>query len=349
MNKEKKIQSFNPNDIGSADGNIYGLPFTVEEADVVILPVPWEVTVSYSAGTASGPEAVYEASFQVDLYDPIVTDAWKRGIAMLPVSKKIKTQSNTLRKKAEKYIDMYAEGKTPEKNAGMRKIQQEINKGSNELNAWVKKQVLKQLDQQKLVGLLGGDHSTPLGYIQALAERHESFGILQIDAHADLRVAYEGFEFSHASIMYNALKVPQVSTLTQVGIRDYCEDEKQLIDVDKRIHTFFDDAIKHQQYEGKTWKDICKQIIKTLPDKIYLSIDIDGLDPKLCPNTGTPVPGGFEFEQVIYLLHEVVKSGKQIIGFDINEIAPGKDEWDANVGARLLYRVSNLCLLSHAK
>jgi len=349
MNKEKKIQSFNPNDIGSADGNIYGLPFTVEEADVVILPVPWEVTVSYSAGTASGPEAVYEASFQVDLYDPIVTDAWKRGIAMLPVSKKIKTQSNTLRKKAEKYIDMYAEGKTPEKNAGMRKIQQEINKGSNELNAWVKKQVLKQLDQKKLVGLLGGDHSTPLGYIQALAERHESFGILQIDAHADLRVAYEGFEFSHASIMYNALKVPQVSTLTQVGIRDYCEDEKQLIDVDKRIHTFFDDAIKHQQYEGKTWKDICKQIIKTLPDKIYLSIDIDGLDPKLCPNTGTPVPGGFEFEQVIYLLHEVVKSGKQIIGFDINEIAPGKDEWDANVGARLLYRVSNLCLLSHAQ
>lgn len=349
MNKEKKIQSFNPNDIGSADGNIYGLPFTVEEADVVILPVPWEVTVSYSAGTASGPEAVYEASFQVDLYDPIVSDAWKRGIAMLPVSKKIKTQSNTLRKKAEKYIDMYAEGKTPEKNAGMRKIQQEINKGSNELNAWVKKQVLKQLDQQKLVGLLGGDHSTPLGYIQALAERHESFGILQIDAHADLRVAYEGFEFSHASIMYNALKVPQVSTLTQVGIRDYCEDEKQLIDVDKRIHTFFDDAIKHQQYEGKTWKDICKQIIKTLPDKIYLSIDIDGLDPKLCPNTGTPVPGGFEFEQVIYLLHEVVKSGKQIIGFDINEIAPGKDEWDANVGARLLYRVSNLCLLSHAQ
>ncbi len=349
MNKEKKIQSFNPNDIGSADGNIYGLPFTVEEADVVILPVPWEVTVSYSAGTASGPEAVYEASFQVDLYDPIVTDAWKRGIAMLPVSKKIKTQSNTLRKKAEKYIDMYAEGKTPEKNAGMRKIQQEINKGSNELNAWVKKQVLKQLDQKKLVGLLGGDHSTPLGYIQALAERHESFGVLQIDAHADLRVAYEGFEFSHASIMYNALKVPQVSTLTQVGIRDYCEDEKQLIDVDKRIHTFFDDAIKHQQYEGKTWKDICKQIIKTLPDKIYLSIDIDGLDPKLCPNTGTPVPGGFEFEQVIYLLHEVVKSGKQIIGFDINEIAPGKDEWDANVGARLLYRVSNLCLLSHAQ
>ena len=349
MNKEKKIQSFNPNDIGSVDGNIYGLPFTVEEADVVILPVPWEVTVSYSAGTASGPEAVYEASFQVDLYDPIVTDAWKRGIAMLPVSKKIKTQSNTLRKKAEKYIDMYAEGKTPEKNAGMRKIQQEINKGSNELNAWVKKQVLKQLDQQKLVGLLGGDHSTPLGYIQALAERHESFGVLQIDAHADLRVAYEGFEFSHASIMYNALKVPQVSTLTQVGIRDYCEDEKQLIDVDKRIHTFFDDAIKHQQYEGKSWKDICKQIIKTLPDKIYLSIDIDGLDPKLCPNTGTPVPGGFEFEQVIYLLHEVVKSGKQIIGFDINEIAPGKDEWDANVGARLLYRVSNLCLLSHAQ
>jgi agmatinase len=159
--------------------------------------------------------------------------------------------------------------------------------------------------------------------------------------------AYEGFEFSHASIMFNALKIPQVSQLVQVGIRDYCEDERKLSESDSRITTFYDADIKHQQYEGKTWKDICNDIIATLPTNIYLSIDIDGLDPKLCPNTGTPVPGGFEFEQIVYLIQKLVESKRQIIGFDINEVSPGEDEWDANVGARLLYKISNMCLVSN--
>ncbi len=349
MTKEEKIAAFNPNDIGNADNNIFGLPFTTDEAELVILPVPWEVTVSYSAGTANGPEAIYEASYQVDLYDPYIKDAWKMGVAMLPVSKKIKSQSDKLRKKAETYIDLYAEGKTPAKNAKMKNICKEVNAGSKELNAWVKKESLKWMNKGKTVALLGGDHSTPFGLMQAVAEKHHSFAILQIDAHADLRDAYEGFEFSHASIMFNALKIKQVSNLVQVGIRDYCEDEKSISDNDNRVTTFFDSDIKKQQYEGKTWKDICQQIIKALPDKIYLSIDIDGLDPKLCPNTGTPVPGGFEFEQVVYLIQQIVEAKKQIVAFDINEVSPGKDEWDANVGARLLYRVSNLCLVSNGK
>lgn len=347
MTKEKKIATFNPNDIGNADNNIYGLPFTPEEASLVIIPVPWEVTVSYSAGTASGPEAVYDASYQVDLYDPNVKDAWKLGMAMLPVSKKIKSTSHKLRKKSEQYIDLYAQGKDASKNNKMKQIQKEVNAGCKELNKWVKKEALKQLDKGKIPALLGGDHSAPLGLMQALAEKYKSFGVLQIDAHADLRDAYEGFEFSHASIMFNALKINQISKLVQVGIRDYCEDEKKLIEQNKRITTFFDADIKHQEYEGATWKDICLQIIKTLPDKIYLSIDIDGLDPKLCPNTGTPVPGGFEFEQVIYLIQQIVLAKKQIIAFDINEVGPGEDEWDANVGARLLYKVANLCMLSN--
>jgi len=327
MTKEKKIAAFNPNDIGNADNNIYGLPFTPEEASLVIIPVPWEVTVSYSAGTANGPEAVYEASYQVDLYDPNVKDAWKMGMAMLPVSKKIKSTSNKLRKKAAHYIELYAQGKDASKNNKMKQIQKEVNAGCRELNKWVKKEALKQLDKGKIPALLGGDHSTPLGLMQAL---------------------YEGFEFSHASIMFNALKLKEVSNLVQVGIRDYCEDEKNLIEQNKRITTFFDADIKHQECEGATWKNICQQIIKTLPDKIYLSIDIDGLDPKLCPNTGTPVPGGFEFEQLIYLIQQLVAAKKQIIAFDINEVSPGEDEWDANVGARLLYKVANLCMVSNS-
>ena len=126
MSKENKIAQFNPNEIGSADNNIFGLPFEPADASLVIIPVPWEVTVSYSAGTADGPAAVYDASYQVDLFDPFVADAWKLGIAMQPVSKKIKSTSNKLRKKAEKYIDMYAEGKTAEKNASMKSIKKEV-------------------------------------------------------------------------------------------------------------------------------------------------------------------------------------------------------------------------------
>ena len=347
MSKKSSHTDFNPNDIGNADNNIFGLPFTPSEASLVIIPVPWEVTVSYSAGTAKGPDAVYDASYQVDLYDPFVQDAWKLGVAMLPVDGEIKQTSKRLRKKAERYIELYAEGKTAAKNGQMKSIQKEINTACKELNNHIRKEALKQLNKHKVVALLGGDHSTPLGLMQALANKHEQFAILQIDAHADLRDAYEGFEFSHASIMFNALKIPQVSQLVQVGIRDYCEDERNLSESDSRITTFYDADIKHQQYEGKTWKDICNDVIETLPTNVYLSIDIDGLDPKLCPNTGTPVPGGFEFEQIVYLIQKLVESKRKIIGFDINEVSPGEDEWDANVGARLLYKISNMCLVSN--
>lgn len=349
MTKQEKINNFNPNDIGDAENNIFGLPFSPAEADLVIIPVPWEVTVSYNAGTAEGPAAIYEASYQVDLYDSNVPDAWKKGMAMLPIDEKIAETSKKLRKKAEKYIDMYASGKTAEKNKFMQLIQKEINEACLNLNNKIKKDALKWMKKGKVIALLGGDHSTPLGLIQALAERYDDFGILQIDAHADLRISYEGFTHSHASIMYNAIQIPAVKSLVQVGIRDYCEDERKLSNNDQRITTFYDDQIKAQQYAGETWDSICKKVISKLPEKIYLSIDIDGLDPKLCPNTGTPVPGGFEFEQVVYLIHALVKNGNTIIGFDINEVAPGNDEWDANVGARLLYKIGNLCLVSHDK
>ena len=349
MAKTDQIENFDPNGIGNISENIYGLPFNCNNANLVIIPVPWEVTVSYSDGTANAPEAILNASYQVDLFDPYVKDAWKMGIAMDKVNKKIKLQSTSLRKKAEKYIEMLTNGDSPEQNELMKKIQDEINLASTELNKWVKAESLKYLDKNKLVALVGGDHSTPLGLIQALSVKHSSFGILHIDAHADLRKAYEGFEFSHASIMYNAIKLPQISKLVQIGIRDYCQDEFDLINSDNRIKTFFDRDVKHNQYEGKSWSEICDSIIKELPQKVYLSIDIDGFDPKLCPNTGTPVPGGFEMEQIIYLMEKLVSSKRNIIGFDVNEVAPGKDEWDANVGARLLYRVANLALVSQPK
>jgi len=350
MSKEEKIKSFDPNGLGDGNNNIYGLPFTVEEAEVVIIPVPWEVTVSYSAGTALGPQAIYNASYQVDLFDPKIKDAWKIGIAMDDASDEIASKSESFRRKAESYIEMLEGGETPETNDEMYRTRKAINAECVKMNNIVKEKSLSLLEKNKIVALLGGDHSTPLGLMQALAEKNNSFAILQIDAHADLRDAYEGFEFSHASIMFNALKIPQVSKLVQVGIRDYCEAEFDLIENSNgRIKTFFDRDIKHKQYEGSSWATICSDIISQLPNEIYLSFDIDGLDPKLCPSTGTPVAGGFEFEQILLLIEKIVDSGKRIIAFDINEVAPGGDEWDANVGARLLYRIANLVAKSNGK
>ncbi len=350
MSKQEKINNFDPNGLGDQENNIYGLPFTSDEAEVVIIPVPWEVTVSYSAGTALGPQAIYNASFQVDLFDPKIKDAWKIGIAMEPASNDIESKSESLRRKAETYIGLLEEGETPETNDEMEKTLKLINAECIIMNEEVKETCLSFINKNKIVALLGGDHSTPLGLMQALAEKNNSFAILQIDAHADLRDAYEGFEFSHASIMFNALKIQQVSKLVQVGIRDYCEAEYDLIqNSNGRIVTFFDRDIKHKQLDGATWTSICNDIIAQLPNEVYLSFDIDGLDPKLCPSTGTPVAGGFEFEQILMLIEKLVDSGKQIIAFDINEVAPGGDEWDANVGARLLYRIANLAAKSNGR
>lgn len=338
---------FDPNALARKDLGIYGLPFDTQTARTVLLPVPWEVTVSYGAGTAQGPEAILEASAQVDLFDPDVPDAWKIGLAMDEIAQSIKQLNDSQRIKAEQYIKCLENGEDPSQSAAMSQLLSEINYACEEMNSWVESRASHFLDQNKLVGLVGGDHSTPLGLIRALGKRHEEFGILHFDAHADLRDAYEGFKFSHASIMFNVLEVQSMTRLVQVGIRDYCEDEANLIrNSKKRVVAFYDRDIKSRKYEGETWRDICNEVVSLLPPKIYVSFDIDGLDPKFCPNTGTPVPGGMELEEALYLIRHAVRQGKQIIGFDLNEVACGSDEWDANVGARLLYRMANLAASS---
>jgi agmatinase len=149
--------------------------------------------------------------------------------------------------------------------------------------------------------------------------------------------------------MFNALKISQVDKLVQVGIRDWCDEEMQLIkSSNNRVKVFFDADMKRKIFEGANWRIICNEIVNSLPPLVYISFDIDGLDPKLSPNTGTPVPGGLEFEQAIYLIRSLVDSGRKIIGCDLNEVVPGLDDWDANVAARLLYKMCNLMGKSNA-
>lgn len=342
--KKEVFENFDPNaPAQSGNCNIYGLPSTEENSDVVIVPVPWDVTTSYRPGTSEGPSLVYEASMQVDLYDADNPGAWKNGFYMQPISAEITQESKFMREIAEELIGAIEDGQDPTADVDLNDKLQSINRASVELNQWVYHRTKSLLDKGKKVALLGGDHSTPYGFIKALSDKYEGFTVLQIDAHMDLRKAYEDFTYSHASIMYNVITdMPNVN-LVQFGIRDYCDEEVQFMQANpSRIKTFFDSDIKRLQYEGQTWKQVVDSLISSLPQYVYISFDIDGLDPKLCPNTGTPVPGGFELEQVFYLFDQFRKAGKTLIGFDVNEVsgsADGSETIDPIVGARLLYKL----------
>uniref|UniRef100_UPI0032168EE9 agmatinase family protein n=1 Tax=uncultured Draconibacterium sp. TaxID=1573823 RepID=UPI0032168EE9 len=332
---------FNPNGVGVKNGNFIGLPFTVENAEVVLLPVPWDVTVSYGDGTALGPNAILEASSQLDLFDLDVNDGWEKGIYFQQVNAAVLERRNVIRPKATKYIEFLENGGDISANAEMSELLDEINTECEAFNFFVYRESKKLLDAGKLVGLVGGDHSTPLGYLKALSEKYSDIGVLHIDAHMDLRSAYEGFTYSHASIFNNALQLSAIKKMVQVGIRDCCDEEVELAATDERVHVFFDQHLKEEEFNGASWNSQCEDIIADLPGNVYISFDVDGLDPKLCPSTGTPVPGGLGFNQAIFLFKKIVESGRKIIGFDVCET--GNDEWDANVAARIIYK---LCLLA---
>lgn len=346
--KAEKLASFDPSGTAADNGQLFGLPFNFDESAVVLLPVPWEVTVSYSPGTAQGPKSILHASAQVDLYDPKLPNAWQYGYYMLDISAEWNQRNHRLRPRAMEILRYLEKGKSIEHDSQLGWTLEEINKACEALQHWVFEQTHTLIKRDKLVGVIGGEHAVSLGFIRALSTIHNNFGILQIDAHADLRKAYEGFTYSHASIMYNALELSAIEQLTIVGLRDYCEEEANYINSQPdRITAFSDTGLQERRFTGETWDSICQSIIDSLPDKVYISFDIDGLDPKLCPHTGTPVPGGMDWAEVQYLLDKLATSGKQIIGFDLVEVAPGNSEWDGNVGARLLYQLCNRMVQTH--
>lgn len=329
-----------------ADAGLFGLPTTPDEARLVIVPVPWDATTSYRPGTCHGPAAIRTASHQLDLYDVDLGEPWRAGIAMLDIPDDIIALNKTIRADAEKIIEV---GGRIGDDKALQAALDRVNDAGAQLNRHVYEQVDRQMRAGKLVGVLGGDHSVPFGAIARMAESYEEFAVLHVDAHSDLRPAYEGFEWSHASIMFNVMrKIPQVKRLVQVGIRDFAKVEVDVVKSSNgRIVVHHDATLAERQFAGETWKTICDAIVSELPKRVYVSFDIDGLDPKLCPSTGTPVPGGLSFQQAAYLIKRVVQLGKTIIGFDLNEVVPNADEWDANVGARMLYKLCGWTLASH--
>lgn len=329
---------------------LFGVACPPEEASVIIIPVPWEVTVSSRSGTALGPESILKASCElgsVNQHD--VSSIRKLGVALLPIPHDWKALSDTLRHHTAGYINAMESGF--EKATLKKSTVEKVDHCAYQLKEEIKEKALTYLKEDKLVGVLGGDHSVPLGLIEALAEFHNNFGVLQIDAHASLRKVYGGFNYSHASIMHHVLQLPYIIRLVQVGIRHCAAEELQVIAAEQgRIFSFFDDDLKRKRFQGITWENICTTIVDTLPERIYISFDIDGLDAKLCPGTGTPVPGGLEFDEACYLLERIVKAGKKIIGFDLCEVAPGENmDWDAQVGSRLLGKLAVMMGASQGK
>lgn len=330
---------FDPSAVAVKNGRFFGLPYTPEEAEIVLLQAPWDVTTSYRDGTNKGPSALLEASYQLDFFSPYRARAWETRIASLPLNKKWAALNKKLRSTAKKHIALLESGKKPSKEAENRL--RRINQESAKFHAALEAEARKWIRKGRAVVTVGGDHSVSYGPVKALSEE-KGFSILHIDAHADLRYAYEGFPHSHASIMRLLTGLPGVRSVTQVGLRDVSPDEMQVIEGNKNIHSFFDWDMKRARAEGVSWRDICDRIVESLDENVYVSFDIDGLDPRYCPSTGTPVPGGLELDEVFYLFERTVKSGRKIIGADLVEVAPSGetgDEWDANVGARVLFQL----------
>ncbi len=343
-------KQFDPDGVGVDNGTYFGLPFAPDDAELVLISAPWDVTVSYGAGTAYGPDAIIEASTQLDFHDPHAPDAWRRGIATADIDYSLLEESQRLRSDAARVIEHLEAGGSPEDDAVVRRTRR-VNEGCAAMNARIGDQAREWLGRGKRVGLVGGDHSTPYGLIRALGERHADFGILHIDAHCDLRDAYEGFACSHASIMFNVLRdVPQVSKIVQVGVRDFSAAEAALAASSERIATFADHELAAAEFCGETWDAQCGRILAALPESVYVSFDIDGLSFENCPHTGTPVCGGLSFNRAVWLLDALVRSGRHIIGFDVVEVCPAPgDRIDAITGARILWKLCGQTLKSNAK
>ncbi len=333
--------TFDPNAAASADSGIFGLPCSEAEAAVVLVPVPFAATVSYGGGSERGPAAILAASRQVDLYDLQWGRAYEAGIHLQPEPAELHALHVAARRQAEGVI---ARGGASASDPAV----VAVDAAGARVNDHVRRATAALLAAGKIPGIVGGDHSVPFGAIAAVADRYPQLGILHVDAHADLRVAYEGFRWSHASIMDNVLRdVAGVRRLVQVGIRDFCEQELDSIaGSGGRVVTHFDREWQRRRLRGAAFDASCREAIDALPEHVYVSFDIDGLDPALCPHTGTPVPGGLSFAEAVHLIAAVVESGRRIVAFDLVEVAPGDDEWDANVGARLLYQLCGAALHS---
>lgn len=334
-----------PNAAAHADSGLYGLDDDPDSAAVVVLPVPFDATCSYGRAAARGPEAILRASHQVELLDIEFGEPWKAGIAMLAVDSFDVRENERARALADRA-----------RESGDAEACSAVDAIAFALDARLAERTAAVLERGGLPVVLGGDHSTPLGAWRAAASAHAGLGLLHFDAHADLRVAYEGFRTSHASVVGNALdQLDGLARVVQVGLRDLCPEERARIDGSAgRVRALYDHEWARARLVGEDPSALVRRHLEHLPQQVWITLDIDGLDPSLCPHTGTPVPGGLNWHELALWLRELGRSGRRVIGCDLVEVAPGPsgaggDSWDAVVGARVLYRLIATALRSRGE
>lgn len=328
---------------------LFGIELTEEEANVVITPVPWDVTTSYGEGTRLGPDSIRKASGQIDHFSFEAPEDYEHKYFLRETNEEILNKSVSLRRSVGHLLAHDLNHADSDKQ-----LLQDINRESDKLNDWVYEETKKTLSNNKVPGTLGGDHSIPYGSIKAVAEHYNNdYAILHIDAHYDLRKAFMGFTHSHASIFYNVMTSDfEPKSLVQMGIRDFCKEEFDFAKQKNNLQVYYDRKIKEEIHaQASSWLEIAKSAIEDLDsENVYISLDIDGFDPKLCPHTGTPVLGGIDFDHFLLLLKQIKIQSKKIVGFDLVEVSPDlnnlKDEWDANVGMRVLFELCKYSCLT---
>lgn len=347
-----QTKEFNPNGIIPDNGNYFGMPLTPDEAALVLISAPWDVTVSQRAGSGSSyaPDAIIEASRCVGFYDPSAPNSWRKGIATAPIDYTIQDRSHRLRSDAEKVVKLRDELDIPTLENIMhdRRVRR-VNEGLAEFNAKIYTQTQSWLEKGKIVGLVGGDHSVAYGALRAMGEKYGRLGVLAIDSSCDLMASPHGFDFSNMSVMHDVLRdVSSVESLVYVGVREFAPEEWRRAETDRRITMFPAQHIYNSIFEGRSWGSIVDDIVAALPDNIYISLDINALTAECAPHTGVRVPGGLRFPDVVYLMERIVASGRRIVGFDLSEVVPDvSDKTDASIAARLLFKMCGIALKNH--
>ncbi|MDP6931733.1 MAG: agmatinase family protein [Myxococcota bacterium] len=331
--------NFDPDGPGDGEG-LFGLDVPPGDASVQVVPVPWDATASYGRGAHRAPGAILRASQQVDLYDLEYGEIWRHGVSLLPLVPGLSEWQARAEPLARRVIG--SGGQLPGLAA-------EVDELGDRVHAVVREQVRSVLARGATPGVLGGDHSCTLGLLQAVSDQFPGLGVLHVDAHADLRPAYQGFRGSHASIMHEVLELEGIGRIVGVGYRDLGRVEVDRVESEpERIRAWFDPELAYRAARGVPWMDTCEAIVEELPERIHVSLDIDGLDPSLCPSTGTPVPGGLSFRDLQVLL-SMVAARRTVVSFDLCEVTPGVTNLDVIIGARVLYKLAGCALASQGR
>jgi agmatinase len=269
-----------------------GYDSVINQAQILILPIPYEQTVSYRPGTREGPRAIITASQEVETYDEeLDQETYKVGI-------------HTLRELGP------------------------IMSGPQEMIASVQKRVSALLPKEKFLVALGGEHSLSFGLVQAFKEKYPSISVLQLDAHADLRDSYQGTPFSHASVMH---RIMEIAPSVQVGVRSLSREESRLIK-ERELPVYF----ARDTRGGDNWME---KAMEKLSPQVYLTIDLDVLDPSIMPSVANPEPGGLTWEQILRFLR-LLSIKREIVGFDVMELCPISGNIAPDfLAAKLTYRL----------